>query len=60
MSAMIERVARSIHTASEECFTLEACELLARAAIEAMREPTGSMRTAGSEAARPHTWFSSP
>ncbi|QIX20746.1 hypothetical protein [Agrobacterium pusense] len=40
MSEMIERVGRAIHAASEECFTLEACDLLARAAIEAMREPT--------------------
>ncbi len=40
MSEMIERVARAIHAASEECFTLEACDLLALAAIEAMREPT--------------------
>lgn len=47
MSEMIERVARVIHTASEECFTIEACGLLARAAIEAMREPTIEMRMDG-------------
>lgn len=46
----IEEVARAIHAASEEVYTIEASRLLARAAIEAMREPTDAMRLAGSRA----------
>lgn len=49
MSEMIERVAREIRIANAGEYTsVAASEILARAAMEAMLEPTESMNFAGS------------
>lgn len=55
---MVERVARAIHDASHKelgfSWAKEMRMAQARAAIEAMREPTGEMLEAGWERARPY------
>ena len=51
MSEMIERVARAIWKKADEQYLgtekMEDCDAIARAAIEAMREPTMEMIAAG-------------
>lgn len=47
MSEMIERVAKAIRVANSGEYTSQAqAEMMARAAIKAMREPTDAMRNA--------------
>lgn len=52
MSEMTERVAQAIKAAGDECYgkgmnVSDACNILARAAIAAMREPTETMVEVG-------------
>lgn len=50
MSEMVERVAKAIRVANSGEYTSQAqAEMMARAAIKAMREPTDAMRNAFSD-----------
>ena len=54
MSGMVERVKRALEPYLHDMITLEAREAAARAAIEAMREPTEAMVKAGIDFDRGH------
>lgn len=52
MSEMIDRVARALKDQAGEDHALPSWAVMARAAIEAMREPTPNMISAGANACR--------